>query len=70
MKTGEDERKPLTILVIEDHPDQRDLLAIVLQREGYRVVTAGNGVEAMEALQKGRRPDRSVGHHDAQDGWL
>jgi two-component system cell cycle response regulator len=52
MKTGEDERKALTILVIEDHPDQRDLLAIVLQREGYRVVTAGNGVEAMEKLQK------------------
>ena len=52
MKIGEDERKPLTILVIEDHPDQRDLLAIVLQREGYRVVTAGNGVEAMEKLQK------------------
>jgi two-component system, cell cycle response regulator len=52
MKTGEDEKHPLTILVIEDHPDQRDLLAIVLQREGYRVVTAGNGVEAMEKLQK------------------
>jgi diguanylate cyclase (GGDEF)-like protein len=52
MKTGETERKPLTILVIEDHPDQRDLLAIVLQREGYRVVTAGNGVEAIEKLQK------------------
>ena len=52
MKIHEDERKPLTILVIEDHPDQRDLLAIVLQREGYRVVTAGNGVEAMEKLQK------------------
>ncbi|HXV84822.1 MAG TPA: diguanylate cyclase [Candidatus Binatia bacterium] len=52
MKNGEDEHKPLTILVIEDHPDQRDLLAIVLQREGYRVVTAANGVEAMEKLQK------------------
>lgn len=52
MKTSEAERKALTILVIEDHPDQRDLLAIVLQREGYRVVTAGNGVEAMEKLQK------------------
>ena len=52
MKPGEDGRKPLTILVIEDHPDQRDLLAIVLQREGYRVITAGNGVEALEKLQK------------------
>jgi diguanylate cyclase (GGDEF)-like protein len=43
-------KKPLTVLVIEDHPDQRDLLAIVLQREGYRVVTAANGVEALEKL--------------------
>jgi len=41
----------LTVLVIEDHPDQRDLLAIVLQREGYRVITAANGVEALEKLQ-------------------
>jgi two-component system cell cycle response regulator len=52
MKPGENERKPLSILVIEDHPDQRDLLAIVLQREGYRVITAGNGLEALEKLQK------------------
>ena len=42
---------PLTVLVIEDHPDQRDLLAIVLQREGYKVVTASNGVEALEKLE-------------------
>jgi len=43
--------KPLTVLVIEDHPDQRDLLAIVLQREGYRVLTAANGIEALEKLE-------------------
>lgn len=46
------QKVPLTILVIEDHPDQRDLLAIVLQREGYRVVTASNGIEALEKLDK------------------
>lgn len=40
----------LTVMVIEDHPDQRDLLAIVLQREGYKVVTAANGIEALEKL--------------------
>jgi diguanylate cyclase (GGDEF)-like protein len=50
--TDNNERKPLTVLVIEDHPDQRDLLAIVLQREGYRVVTAGNGLDAIEKLKK------------------
>ena len=44
--------QPLTVLVIEDHPDQRELLGIVLQREGYRVETAANGVEALEKLQQ------------------
>src|ERR687898_2839431 len=43
-------KSTLSILIIEDHPDQRDLLAIVLQREGYKVVTAANGVEALEKL--------------------
>ncbi len=48
----DNQKHPITILVIEDHPDQRDLLAIVLQREGYRVVTAAHGVEALEKLEK------------------
>lgn len=51
MNNNANEKIPLTVLVIEDHPDQRDLLAIVLQREGYRVVTAANGVEALEKLE-------------------
>ncbi len=51
-KHPDKEARPLTVLIIEDHPDQRDLLAIVLQREGYRVVTAGNGLEALEELKR------------------
>lgn len=51
MSDNENEKAPLTVLVIEDHPDQRDLLAIVLQREGYRVITAANGLEALEKLE-------------------
>ncbi len=51
MNNNATDKTPLTVLVIEDHPDQRDLLAIVLQREGYRVVTAANGVEALEKLE-------------------
>jgi len=34
MKNDGNDTAPLTVLVIEDHPDQRDLLAIVLKREG------------------------------------
>jgi diguanylate cyclase (GGDEF)-like protein len=48
---NEKKTSPLTVLVIEDHPDQRDLLAIVLKREGYRVISAANGVEALEKLE-------------------
>lgn len=51
MNNEQKDTPPLTVLVIEDHPDQRDLLAIVLQREGYRVITAANGVEAIEKLE-------------------
>src|SRR5258705_12696820 len=51
MHNDQKETSPLTVLVIEDHPDQRDLLAIVLQREGYRVITAANGLEALEKLE-------------------
>ena len=41
-----------TVLIIEDHPDQRSLLEIFLQRKGYCVVTAKDGVEALEKLEK------------------
>jgi diguanylate cyclase (GGDEF)-like protein len=51
MRNDINESSPLTVLVIEDHPDQRDLLAIVLKREGYQVVTAANGLEALEKLE-------------------
>ncbi|HWP56610.1 MAG TPA: diguanylate cyclase [Candidatus Acidoferrales bacterium] len=45
-------RPAVTVMIIEDHPDQRELLEIVLQKEGYRVVTAANGLEALEKLQQ------------------
>jgi len=41
----------LCVLVVEDHPDQRDLEALFLRQEGYRVLTASNGVEALKALR-------------------
>jgi len=47
-----DRARALTVLIIEDHPDQRDLLEQVLQREGYPVITAADGMEALEKLEK------------------
>jgi two-component system response regulator PilR (NtrC family) len=46
------ERKP-RILVVDDERSMRELLAIVLRREGYDVMLAENGREAVGALEKG-----------------
>ena len=40
-----------TILVVEDTSDSRELMRFMLEAEGYRVVAAGNGIEAVEAAQ-------------------
>jgi signal transduction histidine kinase/CheY-like chemotaxis protein len=42
----------LTILVAEDHPVNRKLLRIFLEKNGARVVTAEDGQEATECVQK------------------
>ena len=41
-----------TILLVEDDPHQQLLFAEELRDEGYEVVVAGNGAEAIEAVKK------------------
>jgi DNA-binding response OmpR family regulator len=48
-----------TILVVDDEPTVRETLAENLQREGYRVVTASDGREAL-ARFRAERPDLVV----------
>ena len=40
-----------TILLIEDDTDLRKLLTKVLEREKFRVLEAGTGLEAMQILE-------------------
>jgi CheY-like chemotaxis protein len=40
------------ILVAEDEPDIRDLIAFTLRFAGHEVVTVGNGAEALESAPK------------------
>ena len=42
-----------TILYIEDNSDNRKLVRRVLEVEGYSVIEATNGVEAMQCLESG-----------------
>jgi len=48
---GAESSKGLTILVVDDEPVVRKVLERSLLREGFRVVTAGNGVEGLERVR-------------------
>jgi len=54
------ERRPAhkhRALVVEDNPQERELLALFLRAEGMDVDTAGDGCDAMDYLQSRGRPD-------------
>ncbi len=51
-----DHSEAKTILVVDDEPDVRGYLRMILEDAGFRVVTAGDGVEALELIRKDR-PD-------------
>ena len=42
-----------TILVVDDHEDLRDAIAVLLEVEGYDVIDAANGREALKFLASG-----------------
>ncbi|WP_426351340.1 response regulator transcription factor [Alloiococcus sp. CFN-8] len=42
----------LTILVVEDDKNLRKLMTAYLEQEGYKVITASNGVEALTIIDK------------------
>jgi two-component system cell cycle response regulator DivK len=43
---------PRTILLADDHEDNRLALLTVLEREGYRTLGAANGLQAVEAARE------------------
>jgi len=45
-----------TILVIEDHEDNRRIMHDLLTRKGYEVIEAVNGLEGVDAAET-HRPD-------------
>lgn len=59
-----------TILLVEDHPDNRDLLARRLKRQGYTVRTAEDGQLAIDAVAESP-PDLILMDLDLPviDGW-
>ncbi len=52
--TGESE--PTRVLVVEDDPELRELLALSLRLESYHVFEARDGLDALDRLRCGARP--------------
>lgn len=42
---------PVTIMVVDDEPHLVELVKAILDQEGYRIVTAESGQEALEKLE-------------------
>ena len=49
-----------TILVVDDSPTMRQMVAFTLTNAGYKVVEAGNGKEALTKVTTGTKPDLVV----------
>ena len=47
---------PAKILVVEDNPDSREMIACLLRLKGYDIVSATDGQEAFDLLER-ERPD-------------
>jgi signal transduction histidine kinase len=60
----------LTLLVVDDDPDARELLTVVLEQYGARVIAVGSAIEALEAVSR-EHPDVLLSDiaMDGQDGY-
>lgn len=58
------------VLVVDDSITVRRVTQRLLQREGYRVALAADGLQALERLQQERPAVVLSGHRDAAHGRL
>ncbi|WDZ94113.1 response regulator [Herbaspirillum sp. WKF16] len=50
---NETTRQQASVLVVEDNADAREIFAFTLSNQGYRVIEAGDGAEALLRLEEG-----------------
>ena len=62
-------RRAGAILVVEDDPDLRKSIKLVLKNEGHRAVTASNGIAALQSVVRGTfRPDLILADYHLPNG--
>ncbi len=58
-----------TVLIVEDDPEVRDLLELLLKEEGYRTMMARDGAAALDMAAKGRaEPDLLLADYNLPGG--
>lgn len=68
-QAGKDIRKAGTILIVEDDPEVRELLELLLGNEGHRVVAAIDGVAALHIIgREAIRPDIVLADYNLPNG--
>jgi len=60
-----------TLLIVDDHADLRDAVALLFEHEGYQIADADNGADALAYLRAGRPADAIVLDlvMPVMDGW-
>lgn len=60
-----------TVLVVEDDPEQRDIVVTFLRHHGYAVLEAANGAAGVDAVSH-HRPDMVLmdARLPVMDGWM
>ncbi len=67
--SGEKAARKGAILVVEDDPEVRELLALFLKEEGHRVARAYDGAEAMQLIEREDfRPDLILADFNLPNG--
>lgn len=61
----------MTVMIVEDDPDTREMLGKFLELEGFEVETAANGQQALDRLENGAKPNVIVLDlmMPVMDGW-
>ena len=61
----------MSILIVNDEPVQKYLIASILHKEGYEVAEAENGLEAVDLLENGLQPELVITdlYMPGLDGW-
>ncbi|MBE0531751.1 MAG: response regulator [Rhodospirillales bacterium] len=62
-------RRVGVILVVEDDPEERELLEVLLKDEGHRAISAPDGIAALELVARGTvRPDLILADYNLPNG--